>query len=164
MKPVLILTILLFSVTQFSVAQDDAALSAKMQFSSLFLGTQDNFEKLKGDLYSEDDNWSYYGSEYGLGEKAVTILKSKKDSTAWYCYIQFSLETELDKVLPIQTGTFELINMMITGGKIRGTEETEDGVTRSDLYVKSNDAWLGELVTDSNKKTFHILLKNTPWP
>jgi hypothetical protein len=164
MKPVLILSILLIHVTQLSFAQDDAVLNAKMQFSSLFLGTNDNFEKLKGTLYSEDDNWNYFGSEYGLGEKAVTILKSKKDSTAWYCYIQFSLETDMEAVLPIQTGTFEMLNMMITAGKIRGTENTEDGITRTDLYVKSNDAWLGELVTDSKKKTFHILLKNTPWP
>jgi hypothetical protein len=163
MKPALILFILL-NVTLFSFAQEDAALNAKLQFSSLFLGTKDNFEKLKGALYTEDDNWSYYGSEYGLGEKAVTILKSKKDSTAWYCYIQFSMDTDMDALPAIQTGTFELLNMMITAGKIRGTEDTEDGITRTDLYVKSNDAWLGELVSDSKKKTFHILLKNTPWP
>jgi hypothetical protein len=163
MKTFRILFILLVTVFQTSFAQDDAALNAKMQFSSLFLGTNNNFKEVKGDQYNEDENFTYYGSEYGLGDKAVTILKSKKDTTTWYCYIKFSLETELEAVLPIQTGTFELLNMLITGGKIRGTEETEGGITRTDLYVKSNDAWLGELVTDGDKKTFHILLKNTPW-
>ncbi len=163
MKTLSVLSILLISVAQLSFAQDDAALSAKMQFSSLFLGTNNNFKELKGEQYNDDDNFIYYGSEYGMGEKAVTILKSKKDTAVWYCYIKFSLETELEAVLPIQTGTFELLNMMITGGKIRGTEETEGNITRTDLYVKGNDAWIGELVTDGDKKTFHILLKNTPW-
>lgn len=164
MKQSLLLTALLLTFSTSLFAQEDEKLQAKMQFSSMFVGTNNSFRELKGTLYSEDENWSYYGSEYGLGDKAMTILRSKKDTAEWYSYIKFSLDTDMEQILPIQTGVFELINMLITAGKIRGTEETEANVTRTDLYVKSNDAWLGELVTDGEKKTFHILLKNTPWP
>ncbi len=160
---ILALAIVSIITTNTSFAQDDEILQVKMQFSSLFMGTNDSFTKLKGEQYSDDDNWTYYGSEYGLGEKAVTILHSKKDTTAWYCYIKFSLETELDQLSKVESGVFGMLNMVIGGGKIRGTENTENGVTRTDIYVTANDAWLGELVTDADKKTFHILLQNTPW-
>lgn len=162
-KSIFILALFVFGITRLSVAQDDAVLQVKMQFSSLFMGTNDNFKALKGEQYADDDNFIYYGSGYGLGEKAVTILHSKKDTTAWYCYIKFSLDTDLEVLPNIQSGVFGLLNMVITGGKIRGTEGTENGITRTDIYVKSNDAWIGELVTNADKKTFHILLQNTPW-
>lgn len=164
MKLFLLLITFLLTTTSSLFAQEDAKLNAKLQFSSMFVGTNNSFRNLKGELYSEDDNWSYYSSEYGLGEKAITILQSKKDTTNWYCYIKFSLDTDLEQLPAVQGGVFELLNMLVSGGKIRGTEDTEAGVTRTDLYVKSNDAWLGEIVSDSEKKTFHIFLKNTAWP
>lgn len=144
-------------------AQDDPVMEAKLQFSSMFMGTNNSFKTLKGEKYSEDDNWVYFGSEYGLGTKAVTILNSKKDTTAWYCYIKFSLETDLNQLANVQSGVFGVLNMVISGGKIKGTEETENKITRTDLYVTKNNEWLGELVTDGDKKTFHIFLKNLPW-
>lgn len=164
MKSFFLFIAFLLSISGSLHAQEDATLQAKMQFSSMFVGANNSFRELKGSMYSEDDNWSYYSSEYGLGNKALTVLRSKKDTTDWYSYINFSLDTDLEQLPAIQQGVFQLINMLITAGKIRGTEETEGGITRTDIYVKSNDAWLGELVTNSEKKTFHILLRNTPWP
>lgn len=164
MKQSLLLTAFLLSFTVSVLAQEDAKLQAKMQFSSMFVGANNSFRELKNKLYHEDENWSYYSSEYGLGEKALTVLRSKKDTTDWYSYISFSMDTDLEQLPAVQGGVFELLNMLITAGKIRGTEETEGNITRTDIYVKSNDAWLGELVSDKEKKTFHILLHNTPWP
>jgi hypothetical protein len=154
---------ILIATTQLSVAQKDAILEAKLQFSSMFMGANNNFESLKGEQYSEDDNWTYYGSEYGLGTKAVTILKSKKDTTGWYCYVKFNMNDDLAELPAVQSGVFEMLNMVVKGGKISGEEETEGAVTRTDLYVKKNGAWLGELVSDGDKKTFHVFLKNEVW-
>lgn len=149
--------------TQISLAQDDAEMSAKLQFSSLFLGTNNNFETLKGEKYNEDDNWVYYESEYGLGQKAATILNSKKNTSEWYCYIQFSLENDLTELPAIQSGVFGMLNMVAKGGKIKGEEGSEGETTRTDLFVTKDNVWLGEIVTDNSKKTFHIFLKNSPW-
>lgn len=156
--------VLLLALTcNISFAQDDAVMEAKLQFSSLFMGTTNNFETLKGEQYSEDENWVYYASDYGLGKKAVTILNSKKNTNEWYCYILFSLDSDLAELPAIQSGVFGMLNMVVNGGKIKGEEGTEGATTRTDLYATNSNAWLGELVTDDDKKTFHILLKNTPW-
>lgn len=154
---------LLFIGIHVSVAQDDPEMSAKLQFSSMFMGTNNSFEKLKGEKYSEDENWVYYGSDYGLGKRAATILNSKKNASEWYCYIQFSLVDDLTELPPVQSGVFGMLNMIANGGKIKGEEATEGEITRTDLYVTKDNVWLGEIVTDNSKKTFHIFLKNSPW-
>lgn len=151
-----------FAITP-AIAQDDAQMNAKLQFSSMFIGTKNNFADLKGEQFLEDENFVYFKSEYGLGNRAFTLLQSKKDSTEWYCFVEFSMETDITELPAIQGGTFELLNMMVTGGKIHGEETTEGEKIRTDLYASGTNAWLGELVTDQEKKTFHILLKNTQW-
>ena len=155
--------VLLFTLSRPCLAQDDPVMSAKMQFSSILMGTNNSFSSLKGDKVGEDDNYMYYRSEYGLGNKALTVLHSKKDTTEWLCFVRYSTETDLDQIPAIESGVFGMINMVIKGGKIKGTEGTENNVTRTDLYVTQGEEWLGELVTDSNKKTFHVLFRNTKW-
>lgn len=165
MKTVLTL-FFLFSLSLASipvVAQDDATTNAKLQFSSMFMGTKNAFADLKGDLLLEDENFTYYKSEYGLGNRAFTVLHSKKDSTEWYCYVEFSMETDLTELPAVQSGAFGVLNMMVSGGKITGQENTEGDIIRTDLYASVTNAWLGELVSNQSKKTFHILLKNTDW-
>ncbi len=86
-KIFLTLAALLFIGIHVSVAHDDPEMSSKLQFSSMFMGTNNGFEKLKGEKYSEDENWVYYGSDYGLGQRATAILKRKKNASVWYLYI-----------------------------------------------------------------------------
>lgn len=162
MKSALLFLLLSFVITS-AIAQDDAETNAKLQFSSMFIGTKNNFADLKGDLLLEDENFIYYKSEYGLGNRAFTVFQSKKDSTEWYCFVEFSMETDITELPAVQGGAFGVLNMMVSGGKIHGEETTEGEKIRTDLYASGTNAWLGELVTDQEKKTFHILLKNTAW-
>lgn len=158
-----LLFVIIFLTASPALRAQDAATEAKLQFSSLFLGTTNSFKTLKGEKYADDENWTYFASDYGLGERAATILQSKKDTAQWYCYVKFSYEDDLNALPAVQSGIFDLLNMVVKGGKIKGEEKTENNVVRTDLFATKNDEWLGEVVSDNNKKTFHVFLKNVNW-
>ncbi len=159
----LILSVILLLTLTANAQDESAATEAKMQFSSVMMGTNNSFASLRGAKIKDDENFVYYESEYGLGTKALTILNSKADTTEWYCFIRFHMIDEMKDVVAVESGVFGLLNMLIGGGKIKGTEGTEGKITRTDLYVTENNAWLGELVSDGEKQTFHIFMKNTKW-
>ena len=159
----LIISIILL-LTMTSHAQDEAAATeAKVQFSSVMVGTNNSFASMRGEKLKDDDNFVYYQSDYGLGTKAFTILNSKADTTEWYCFVRYHMIDDMKDVVAVESGVFGLLNMIISKGKIKGTEGTEGKITRTDLYVTENNAWLGELVSDGEKQTFHIFMKNTKW-
>jgi len=158
-----LIAILILSLSTAFAQDETAATEAKMQFSSVMMGTNNSFTSLKGAKIKDDENFVYYESEYGLGTKALTILNSKTDTTEWYCYVRFHMIDDMKDVVAVESGVFGLLNMIIGGGKIKGTEGTEGKLTRTDLYVTENNAWLGELVSDGDKQIFHIFMKNTKW-
>jgi len=159
----LFLAILLFTGSTAFAQDESAATEAKMQFSSVMMGANNSFASMRGEKIKDDENFVYYQSDYGLGTKALTILNSKADTTEWYCFIRFHMIDDMKDVVAVESGAFGLLNMLVGGGKIKGSEGTEGKITRTDLYVTANNAWLGELVSDGEKQTFHIFMKNTKW-
>ncbi len=160
---ILLIAICLFAGSNVHAQDEAAATEARMQFSSVILGTNNSFAALRGPRLKDDENFVYYDSDRGLGSKFLTILNSKADTTEWYCFVRFHMIDDLKDVVAVESGVFGLLNMIIGGGKIKGSEGTEGKITRTDLYVTENNAWLGELVSDSEKQTFHIFMKNTKW-
>jgi hypothetical protein len=137
----------------------------KMQFITHIYSSQKNYAALHTDKASENDQYIFYNSGEALGSRYITIAQSKKDTSQWIYYVEYPMETaeDLKNVADVEPHVFSVLNLYVKTGRLKGDENTEGDIVRTNLYVASTNEWFGELVTDNAKKKFHILLTNAHW-
>ncbi|MBS1490998.1 MAG: hypothetical protein JSS93_10755 [Bacteroidetes bacterium] len=146
-------------------AQDESS-GLTMQLMMHLSASQKDFQSLHTDSITyEDENYKYFNSREGLLTRYISILQSKKNPSLWIYFIEYDMNDtdDLSALSKIEPALFKLINLFIKAGRFKGDEKTENNITRSNLYIAKTNDWYGEVVTNNDKKKFHILFTNKRW-
>jgi hypothetical protein len=137
----------------------------KMQFITHLYSSQQNYKALHHEKTGENDQYIFYQTSEALGNRYIAIAQSKKDTSQWVYYVEYPIATTEDiaAVAEVEKNVFEVLNLYVKTGRLKGSENTEGDIVRTNLLIAKNDTWFGEVVTDNATKKFHILLTNSRW-
>lgn len=159
------LIIALFVAGHVLHAQDEGIPEIKMQFITHVFSSQDNFKSLHNAKSGENEKFIFYDTNEALGNRYISILQSKADTSQWLYYVEYPMVTteDLADLAKVEPHVFGVLNVHIKSGRLKGDENTEGDIVRTNLYIAKTNEWFGELVTDNAKQKFYILLTNARW-
>lgn len=160
-----ILVVIFLVSAQFLFAQSDGIPAAKMQFITHLYSSQENYKVLHNAKSGENEKFIFYDTGEALGNRYISILQSKADTSQWIYYVEYPMVTteDLTDLAQVEPHVFDVLNLYIKTGRLKGEEKTEGDIVRTDLYIAKTNEWFGELVTDNAKQKFYILLTNARW-